>query len=237
MSQLPKAPPHPSRGQISHYFTPTLRSTTTAIAKPLSQSSQETTSLTSQSLQRVTKNAKLDSMFRLVGVRKTTNGVKQQLRNALAVKVKCDVKVDPNAPYPRPDVNLTVDAMLHETKKIERNGGYVNLELCYPWLWWQCWFESHSARYSYYEARRNHGVLCSCCENARYRRGFRVVKNLCEDCAADKCHYPCHHLIDAFEERKRYKDSIRLDERGRRRRINVLTTQDVIDFKLQSEVT
>lgn len=165
----------------------------------------------------------------------------------LSSKVRCDVKVDPNADdvwyknY-KPDVNLTTDDMLREAKKLEKRGHAVNLKLVYPWEWWQCWFEACDGyRYRYYDARRNHGVLCTCCENARYSARsyvdssklnppFNVVKNLCDGCRASKCQHPCEELVAAVKARQKRKLTLP-------RRINVITTQEVIDLKLQSEVT
>lgn len=232
MSRHRKEPLPPSRARISHYFTPTSHSTTTNTLKPPSAPSQETTSSTSQhSL--TAKTVKLDSMFKLVGVQKA-HGSKQPLRKLLSTKVKCDAKVAPNADdnYPKKDVNLTADDELSEARKIQRRGGHINLKLSYPWEWWQCWFESRDNRYSYYEARRNHGVICSCCENARWRQGFRVVKNLCEDCTRDtKCRqHPCDHLVKKITSRRDYKKTLP-------RRINVITTKEVIALKLQLEGT
>jgi len=243
MSRRPKALPPPSRDQISRYFKPTLASTTTNIVKPHSLPSQETiksTSLNSATAPPAKESVKIESMFNLTAIKKKTIGAKQPLRKMLSSKVRCDAKVDPNADKVweekyKPDVNLTTDDMINEAKKIQRNGGHVNLKLSYPWLWWQCWFESRASRYGYYEARRNHGVLCSCCENARYRAGFNVVKNLCEDCTRDKCQHPCDALVKKMEERAEYKLNLIIDKQtGKRRQINVITTKEVIDMKLQS---
>lgn len=242
MSRRPKAPPPPSRDQISRYFKPTSLSSTTDTLKPPCTPVPETTSSTSLSCPTAAARRepqKIESMFHLVAIRKKTQGAKQPLRKMLSAKVKCDAKVDPNADKVwedkyKPDVNLTTDEMLSEARKLQRvRKQPLNLQLSYPWLWWQCWFEARESRWSYYEARRNHGVLCSCCENARYREGFRVGRNnLCDDCANDKLclHYPCSHLTKLIEKRETYR-------RALPRRINVITTREVIDMKLQSEVT
>ena len=243
MSRRPKVPLPPSRDQISRYFKPTTVSNTTNTAKLHSSQSPETTkstSLSSLMANAAKESVKIDSMFNLTAIKKKTIGAKKPLRNMLSSKVRCDAKVDPNADkiwdekY-KPDVNLSTDDMISEAKKIQSNGGHVNLKLSYPWLWWHCWFESRDSRYGYYEARRNHGVLCACCENARYRSGFNVVKNLCEDCTRDKCQHPCAALVQKMKEREQYKLSLRVDlTTGKRRQINVITTKEVIDMKLES---
>lgn len=176
-------------------------------------------------------------MFNLVAIRKKTQGAKQQLRTMLSTKVRCDAKVDPNADKVweekyKPDVNLTTDDLLNEARKLQRTSKQpLNLKLSYPWLWWQCWFESkRDSRWSYYEARRNHGILCSCCENARYHDGFRVGRNnLCDSCANDKLclQHPCRFLTQKIAERER-------ERRLLPRKINIVTTQEVIDMKLPS---
>lgn len=151
--------------------------------------------------------------------------------------MRVDKDADKPGRYPRPDVNLTVDSVIKEARKLkERDKSLViDLKGSYPWEWWQCEYENQlEYKTRYYEMRSMHSQICKCCENARWRPGFKVVNSLCQDCNKECLQVnlmfgQCQKLRELQQKRKSYMKSLP-------RKIALISTEDVVRMKLELAV-
>lgn len=170
------------------------------------------------------------------GANSPIKAIGKQLREKLQTKVKCMVKVDKtDRPYPKPDVVMTVDRMVREARKLasESEGRIkVSMKATYPWEWWECLYENCSYKQRYYDAKCLHRNVCRCCDNARWTPDFRILDSgLCALCDKECQHL--RHLHRACPALIKKQKSHLERRRALPRRINIITTDEVIDLNLQ----